>query len=44
MTKMNSFEKVYIQLVREFENKLNRKLTIDEKELLKWVAKKHAWK
>lgn len=39
---MDSFKKVYIQLVHEFKNQLNRKLTIDEKKLLKWVATRHA--
>lgn len=33
-------ETTYMHFVREFKNKLNRTLTIDEKEFLKWVAKK----
>lgn len=39
---MNALEQsAYIQFVREFENRVERKLTMDEKEFLKWLAKKH---
>lgn len=41
---MNAFEETtYIDFILEFEDKLHRELTIDEKEFLEWLAKKHAW-
>lgn len=39
---MNSTEKTfYTILVLEFEKKLNRDLTLEEKKYLKWLAKRH---
>lgn len=40
---MNTFEeKLYMNLVCEFENKLRRKLAIEEKGFLKWLAKNYS--